>query len=102
MNVKVFDTLIALVPAFALLAGALALFFRGKTLCTFVQVVGAACLVVIVLTHVCEALRLFPSMGWGQRNSVGHFLNIYAAVLGLALFPAGYLIHALTRRRGDV
>jgi hypothetical protein len=99
MDVKIVQTLITLVPACALLAGALVLFFKGKTVCTFLQVVGAGWLVVIVLTHICEALHLFPSMGWGQKNSVGHYLNVCAAVLALALFPAGYLIHAITNRR---
>jgi hypothetical protein len=29
------------------------------------QLFGAACLLVVVLTHVCEAFGLFPSMRWG-------------------------------------
>jgi hypothetical protein len=99
MHVKLVEALIAMVPACALLAGALVLFFKGKTVCTFLQVVGAGCLVVIVVTHICEALHLFPSMGWGQTNSVGHYVSVCAAVLALTLFPAGYLIHAITKRR---
>jgi len=101
MHVKLVETLIALAPGCALLAGALVLFFKGKTVCTFLQVVGAGCLVVVVLTHACEGLHLFPSMGWGKRNSVGHYLNVCATVLGLTFFPAGYLIHAVTKRCGN-
>jgi hypothetical protein len=29
----------------------------------------------VVLTHLCEALHLFPWMHWGLENSVGHYLD---------------------------
>jgi len=73
------------------------LFCRGKTVSSFLQLIGAGCLVVVVLTHVCEGLHLFPSMHWGQEHSVGHYLDFWTAVLGLTLFPVGYLFHALTK-----
>ena len=50
------------------------------------------------LAQVCEALELFPWMGWGLQDSVGHYLNLASAGLGLSLFPAGYLWHALGGR----
>ncbi len=53
----------------------------------------------VVLTHVSEALRLFPWMDWGLEDSVGHYLDFWSAVLGLTLFPAGYLLHSLTKGR---
>jgi len=71
---------------------------RGKTVCSFLQLLGAGCLVIVVLSHVFEALHLFPWMHWGAERSVGHYLNISSAVLGLTLFPTGYLLHALTER----
>ena len=52
----------------------------------------------VVLTHVSEALRLFPWMQWGLEDSDGHYLDFWSAVLGLTLFPVGYLLHALTKR----
>jgi len=52
----------------------------------------------VVLTHLCEALGLFPWMHWGLKNSVGHYLDFWSATLGLTLFPAGYLFHWLTNR----
>ena len=57
------------------------------------QLIGAGCLVVVVLTHVCEALHLFPWMHWGDEHSIGHYVDLGGAVLGLALFPVGYLLH---------
>jgi hypothetical protein len=51
--------------------------------------------VVVVFTHVSEALHLFPWMHWGLEHSIGHYLDFFSAVLGLTLFPIGYLLHAL-------
>ena len=64
--------LAALVPACMLFAGSAVLFFRGKTVCSFLQLLGAGCLVVVVLTHVSETLSLFPWMHWGLEHSAGH------------------------------
>lgn len=88
----------ALVPACMLFFGSVVLFFRQKKVCCLLQLLGAGCLVTVVLTHICEALGLFPWMHWGLRRSVGHYLDFWSAILGLTLFPAGYLFHALTHR----
>jgi hypothetical protein len=98
MNVTLLKGLVALVPACMLLFGSAVLFFRGKAAYSFLQLLGAGCLVVVVLTHLCEALHLFPWMHWGDEHSVGHYLDLGSAVLGLTLFPVGYLLHALTDR----
>jgi hypothetical protein len=37
-------------------------------------------------------------MHWGLEHSLGHYLDFWSAVLGLTLFPIGYLLHALTKR----
>jgi len=87
-----------LVPVCVLLSGSAVLFFSGKTVWSFLQLLGAACLVVVVLTHICEAIHLFPWMHWGSEDSVGHYLDFGSAVLGLMLFPVAYLFHALTKR----
>jgi hypothetical protein len=91
--------LIALVPASILLLGSMVLFTRERTFACFLQLIGASCLIVVVVTHVFEAFRLFPSMHWGHEHGVGHCLDFISAVLGLSLFPTGYLLHSLTTRR---
>jgi len=53
---------------------------------------------VVILTHISEALQLFPWMHWGFPNSVGHYLDFWSAVLGITLFSVGYLCRALTNR----
>jgi len=94
MNVTLIRALVALVPTCLLLLGSLALFFSGKRGCSLLQLLGAGCLVV-VLTHAYEVLHLFPWMHWGIEHSIGHYLDFWSAVLGLTLFPVGFLFHAL-------
>ena len=53
----------------------------------------------VVLTHLGEALHLLPRIHWGSEHSVGHYLDLWSAVLGLTLFPIGYMLHALTKRQ---
>jgi hypothetical protein len=81
MNPTLLKALVTLVPASILFSGSSILFFRRKTLSSFLQLLGAGCLLAVVLTHVCEALDLLPLMYWGQRLSG---VNYY--------FPSGNLI----------
>ena len=99
MNPTLLKALLALVPACMLFSGSVVLFFRAKNVSSCLQLLGAACLVVVVLAHISEALHLFPWMQWGLEDSVGHYLDLWSAVLGLTLFPVGYLFHTLTIRR---
>jgi hypothetical protein len=92
-------TFIALVPVSILLAGSAILFVRERTLSSFLQLLGVSCLAVVVLTHVFETFHLFPWMHFGREHSVGRYLDFWSAVLGLSLFPVGYLLHSLTKRR---
>jgi hypothetical protein len=91
--------LIALVPACMLLLGSTALLIYTRIrLSAVLQVLGATGIVMVVFAHICEALGLFPEMGWGAEDSVGHYLNLGGAICGLTLFPIGYLLYALTQR----
>ena len=87
--------LVALVPVSLLLVGLAVLFSKFRTVPTFLLLIGASCLMVVVLTHICEAFGLFPWMGWGLPGSAGHYLDLVSAVLGLSLLRIGYLWHAL-------
>jgi len=82
-----------------LFLGAVVLFLREKSGSSLIQLVGAGCLLVVVAAHVSEALQLFPWMQWGLPHSLGHYVDLWSAVVGLTLFPVGYLSHALTLRR---
>jgi hypothetical protein len=79
--------------------GALGWFCRDKTLYSFLQLLGAGCFVIVVLAHISEGLHMFPWMHWGLEHSAGHYLDLSSAVLGLTLFPTGYLLHSLAKRQ---
>ena len=95
MNEAVLKSFVALIPACVLFIGAGFIWLRRKSLSAIFQLLGAAAIVVVVLAHVFEALRVFPRMGWESRNSVGHYLDLLCAILGVTLFSLGYLIHAM-------
>jgi hypothetical protein len=38
-------------------------------------------------------------MRWGLEDSIGHYIDLGSAVLGLTLFPTGYCLYALTTRK---
>jgi hypothetical protein len=91
--------LLALAPVGMLFARSALLFSRTRTVASFLQVFGAGGLVIVVLTHLSEALHLFPSLNWGRPHSIGHYLDFCGAVLGLTLFPLGYFFNALSSHR---
>jgi hypothetical protein len=97
MNATLLKALIAFLPAAMLFSGSAVLFSRGKSRSALLQLLGAACLVVVVLTHVLEALHLLPWMHWGLEHSAGHYLDLGSLELGLTLFPLGYLLHAFAK-----
>lgn len=99
MNPTLLKALLASLPVFLLLSGSIVLFSRRSSLGTFSQLLGATCLLLVLLAHVFEATHLFPSMRWGEERSLGHYLDLVSAILALVLFPAGYLLDALTRPR---
>jgi hypothetical protein len=101
MNFMSVKALATLAPTVVLFSGAVLLYARIKTASSLLQVLGAGCLMIVAVTHVCEGLNLFPSMGWGAEDSIGHYVDLSSAVLGLSLFPTGYLFHALAKRHTD-
>lgn len=98
MNVILLKGLVALVPVLMLLSGSAILFIGGKTVSSLLQLLGAGCLVVVVLTHVCEAIRVFPWMGWGLEHSAGHYIDFWS-VFGITFFPTGYFWTTLHTRK---
>jgi len=92
---------IALVPVSMLLYGSVVLFRTRQSMWVSFQLIGSAFLVVVVLTHICEALSIFHWMHWGLEDSIGHYLDLVSAVLGLTLFPIGYCFYARTTGKAE-
>lgn len=97
MDITSLKALVALLPV-GLLSGSVALFCRERNANSSLKVVGTGCLVVVVLTHISEALHLLPRTQWGLEQSVGRYIDLSSAVLGVTLFSVGYLLHTLTKR----
>jgi len=77
---------------------------RGKhsvAIWRFLQLLGAVCLVIVVLAHVAEVFQIFPTMGWGLPNSAGHYLDLVSAILGCTLLLLGFIGSAYTRYKNS-
>jgi hypothetical protein len=99
MNVTSEKALVVAVPVATLLGLSVARFARAQTPSALLQLLGAGCLIVVVLIHVAEALHLFPSMGWGEPDSVGHYTDLASAAVGITLLSGAFVVH-LARRLG--
>jgi hypothetical protein len=88
MNVTTLKALRMLVPTLLLMAGAILVFLKEREKSSLLQLLGASSLVLVVLTHICEGLDLFPAMRWGEEQRAGH--NV----------PVGYLLQALKTKVG--
>jgi hypothetical protein len=99
-HVMVVKAVAAILPFSILFPGSLLLllFARRIAASSALQLLGAGCLVVVALAHLCEGIGLFRFMNWGMEHSADHYLELRSAVLGLTLFPVGYLLHAITNR----
>lgn len=93
--------IVAAVPALGLALWSTAVFVRARTFGSLMQLIGAGCVAVVVLTHICEAFRLLSWMHWGEPQSVGHYVDLSSALVGVTLLPAGYWLHRRRRERAS-
>jgi hypothetical protein len=90
--------ILALAATFALVTAFAVLYRRRETVGPVVLLLlGIACFVVVALTHVFEAFAIFPALGWGQPRSIGHYIDLGSAILGLTLVTAGFLFQYAQR-----
>jgi predicted Na+-dependent transporter len=102
MNLTLLKALAVLVPVSAACIVSAAAFAKEKKMSSAIQLLGAGCLMLVVFAHVCEALRLFQWMRWGDPHSTGHYLDLVSAILGLTLLPFGYGLRVLIARRKGI
>ncbi len=99
MNTTLVRALVVLVPVLAFAVWSGSALTRTPTPGTRLRFIGAMCLVVVVLTHVAEALNALPFMHWGSPDSVGHYLDLVSAIAGVTLTASGLLLQARERVR---
>lgn len=97
MNSTLLKALLGLVVLLCLGAWCIVDYRRERRWQALAQLIGAGCLVVTVLTHVAEAVHLFPAMHWGSPHSAGHYLDLSSAWLGLVLSALGFASRLITR-----
>jgi hypothetical protein len=85
-------TFVISLPILILLALSWARITRTKSWSAVFQLLGAGCLIVVALAHMAEALHWFPAMGWGQRDSVGHYIDFVSATGGLLLLSMALIL----------
>lgn len=92
MSASVLKGLLAFAAACVFLAGCVALFVTRRGLSSALQALGIACFGMMALTHAFEKFAILPELGWGQPHSVGHYVDLVAALLGVTLVTTGFLI----------
>jgi hypothetical protein len=96
---EIIKSMIALMPVSLLFCGSVVLFRTAQSMWAALQLIGSTFLAIIVLVHIGEALNIFHWMHWGLEDSIGHYIDLGSALLGLTLFPIGYCLYALTTRK---
>ncbi|HYP65442.1 MAG TPA: hypothetical protein VEQ14_03790 [Steroidobacteraceae bacterium] len=92
MSTLVLKGLRALLAACIFVGVSLTLSLTRRTLASTLQALGLICFGVMALTHAFEAFAIFPTLGWGQPHSVGHYVDLVAALSGVALTLAGFAL----------
>jgi hypothetical protein len=62
---------------------------------------ATCCFLIVSFAHIFEAFGLLPAAGWGQPHSIGHYVDLSAALLGLVLLGGAVVlpVHKWARRR---
>ena len=70
-----------------------AMWYRARrSLSIRLLLVATGCFVVVALAHLCEATQLLVPAGWGQPHSLGHYLDLLAAWLGMGFLAAAAVL----------
>lgn len=102
LNAMVLKSFLALAAASALLVGSAILYRRRRSAGFVLLFLGAVCFIVVALAHIFEALGILRAAGWGRPHSLGHYIDLLAAVLGLTLVLAALLFNLAYRRAAKI
>ena len=92
MNAAVLKGLLALAAACIFLSVAVALFMTRRDLGSILLALGIGSFGIMALTHVFESFSILPSFGWGQPHSIGHIIDLAAALLGVTFVGISFLL----------
>lgn len=99
MNEALLRSLVGLAIVSVIVLVSVLMLRRERTSGARIQVAGSALLVIVVVVHIFEALGVFPQMGWGRPDSVGHYIDLASGVTGLALVAGGFVLGRFQQAR---
>ena len=94
MNAAVLKGVLALSGACVFLCASVALLWTRRGFVSVLLALGLGCFSVMALTHVFEAFSILPKLGWGQPHSVGHLIDLVAALLGVTFVTTSFLVRS--------
>jgi hypothetical protein len=97
MSVAVLKGLLALVATCVFLSVSLILFRTRRNFGSTLLGLGIGSFAVMASTHAFEAFSILPALGWGHPHSVGHFIDLVAALLGVTLVTTSFLLRYVHR-----
>jgi hypothetical protein len=100
MSAAVLKGLLALVAACVFLGVSVISFLTRRSFSSALQALGIGCFAVMALTHVFKAFSILPALGWGHPHSVGHVIDLVAALLGVTLVTTSFLLRYVYRDSG--
>jgi hypothetical protein len=92
MSAAVLKGLLALAAACVFLGTSVILLLTRSGFVSTLQALGLGCFAVMALTHVFKAFSILPALGWGHPHSVGHLIDLVAALLGVTLVMTSFLL----------
>ena len=93
--------LLALAAACVFLAVSVTLFLTRRGLVSGLQAFGIGCFGIMALTHVFQAFSILPAFGWGQAHTIGHLIDLVAALLGVTFVVTSFLLWRCRQHRSD-
>jgi hypothetical protein len=90
-------SILALMVTTLLVVTSARIYWRRRSAISGLGLLAATCFLVVAAAHVFEAFDLLPAFGWGRPSSVGHYIDLAAATLGIVL-TGGALALMISRR----
>jgi hypothetical protein len=90
-------SILAFVAALATVTAAVVHWRRSRSPAAGLFTAAAACFAVVAVAHLFETFSVLRAAGWGQPHSIGHYVDLSAAVLCAGFTLVGIVV--MVRRR---
>jgi hypothetical protein len=90
-------SVLAFAAAVGLFVGSALVYHHRRSTGSALLLLATLCFIVAALTHVFEALGILSGFGWGRPDTLGHYIDLTAAMLGLTLLAIGLGLSVVRR-----